>query len=235
MRITLAAVAAAILAAGTAGAADVTTRSAKPAFTDAQMLAIGPLVSAWIATHPQEIMKALEAGASTSLPAERDDWVIGSAHGDVTVVLFVDRAAEGARGAIATVAALAARESGVRIVVKELPLLSRGSIDAAIGAVAARRQGEATAKLFELGLIQSKSELGAAAVDAAARSAHVDQKRFKTDQADMEIKAYLGRVRAFADTLGVKGTPTFLVGSQAFVGTPNLEALKLAIDHERQR
>jgi protein-disulfide isomerase len=232
MRSVLAAVAALTLSLPAASASPVNANADKSAFTSEQLAEFGPIITAWIAAHPEEVLKALET-AGTALQIQADDWVTGNPSGDVTVALFVDRLAAAGRNAIPEVAAIAATDPDVKLVIRELPQPTDLSVSLAEAAVAARRQGERAGKLFELSLIQHQGTPDEAAIMAAAKLAQLDMKKFAADRADPEIGTYLGHVREFAAGIGIRNAPTLLVGKQVFINLPPTDELRSAILKER--
>ena len=106
----------------------------------------------------------------------------------------------------------------VRVVFKELPILSKGSEEASRIALAARKQG----KYWELhrAMLSSKGQLNEASTLQIAEKLGLDVAKLKADMASPEVKAEIEKSEALAKKMGVNGTPHFLVGDRAIAGAP---------------
>jgi protein-disulfide isomerase len=157
--------------------------------------------------------------------------VLGNPAGTVTLVEFSDYACTYCRQSIADVAALIEENPDLRVVIREYPILSPQSIDAARMALAAARQGRYAAfhdAMFKLGPPSEQS------IEAAAMQAGVDLARAR---AAIATGAFDGQLRSNADLanqLGVSGTPGWVVGDQAFNGALGRERIGDAIDEARR-
>ena len=106
----------------------------------------------------------------------------------------------------------------VRVVFKELPILSKGSEEAAHVALAAKRQG----KYWEMhkAMLGAKGHMDEAAALRIAEKLGLDMDKLKADMASPEVKAEIEKSEALAKKMGVNGTPHFLVGDRAIPGAP---------------
>ena len=107
----------------------------------------------------------------------------------------------------------------VRVVFKELPILSRGSEEASRVALAAQRQG----KYWELhkAVLGAKGQMNEAAALQIAEKLGLDMDKLKKDMASPEVKAEVEKSEALAKKMGVNGTPHFLIGDRAIAGAPD--------------
>ena len=117
---------------------------------------------------------------------------------------------------------------------KELPILSHDSVDAAKLALAANKQD----KYFEM-YQKLLSGPGKANKDTALRTAkelELDVDRLQKDAEDPEIKKALDEAKDLAQKLQLKGTPQFLIGDRVIDGAPEdlFNQLKAKVAEVRQ-
>jgi protein-disulfide isomerase len=141
-----------------------------------------------------------------------DAPVEGDPHGDVTIVAFVDYNCPSCRKSAPALDSLTRKDGRVRVVYKDWPILSQASVSGAKLALAARYQGQYRAA--HLALMKASGARTDQDMAAARAAAGVDVARLKTDldAHDAEIAALLQRNRQQADSLGLAGTPVYLIG-----------------------
>ena len=142
----------------------------------------------------------------------------GNPNGDITVVEFFDYNCGYCKKAYGDVAKLVEKDSKVRLVLKELPILSKGSEEASKVALAARMQG----KYWEAhrALINVRGELNEQTALKGVEKIGLDMVRLKKDMESAEVKGEIAFVRELAQKMGIQGTPHFLVGDRAIPGAP---------------
>jgi protein-disulfide isomerase len=143
---------------------------------------------------------------------------IGPAGADVTVVLFTDYQCPICRRTDAALARLLAQDPQVAVIYKDWPILGEASRAAAQVALAAARQGLYTRA--HAALMASRGALSADRIRSAAMSAGVDWARLVGDRTRdaAQIEAQLGRHALQAFSLGLEGTPAYLVGPRLIRG-----------------
>ena len=106
----------------------------------------------------------------------------------------------------------------VRVVFKELPILSKGSEEAARVALAARKQG----KYWEVhrALLSARGQANEASALKLAEELGLDMEQLKADMESAEVKAEIAQSEDLAKKMGVNGTPHFLVGDRSVPGAP---------------
>ncbi|MGE5267888.1 MAG: DsbA family protein [Deltaproteobacteria bacterium] len=206
-------------------------------FTDAQKRGIEQVVKDYLLKHPEvlvEVQGALEqkmakeeADRTKQLVAENakeiyrhpDAPVAGNPKGDITVVEFFDYNCGYCKRGFHNIRELIEKDGNVRVVFKELPILSKDSEEAAKVALAARAQG----KYWELhqALIESKGRVTEAFALETAGKLGLDVAKLKADKDSEAVKAELARVEALARKMNITGTPHFLVGNEAIGGAPD--------------
>jgi protein-disulfide isomerase len=157
--------------------------------------------------------------------------VLGNPSGSVTLVEFSDYACSYCRQSVADVDALIADNPDLKVVMREYPILSVESIDAARMALAAAQQGRYAqfhAAMFRLGPPTAQ------AIEAAAREAGVDLALARTAIESGVLDGHLHANAAMANQLGISGTPGWVVGDRALNGAVGREAIGEAIEAARQ-
>ena len=205
-------------------------------FSPEQKRAIEEIVKDYLIANPEvflEVQQSLEAKME-QIQAERikaaiaqnahdiyhsaDAPVAGNPKGDITVVEFFDYNCGYCKRGFPELAKLIDKDPKVRVVLKELPILSKGSEEAARVALAARLQG----KYWDVhrALLESKGQANEAVALKIAEKLGLDMAKLKKDMDSPEIKAEIERVRELANKMGINGTPHFLVGDRGIAGAP---------------
>lgn len=222
-----------------AGSADGAAAAASvPADERARIEAV---VRAYILANPEiipEAMERLQEKRSANAVAENREALVtpysgaweGAADGDVVLVEFFDYACGYCRTSLADVDRLLAEDKRLKVVYRELPILSEDSERAARVGLLAARQGKYPA--FHRAMYAAGG-VDAAAIRKAAASAGLD--RAAVDQAiqSTEPAAELANNIQLARVLEARGTPLFVVGDQILNGAVGYEALKAAVAKAR--
>ena len=157
--------------------------------------------------------------------------VLGNPAGSVTLVEFSDYACTYCRQSVADIAALVAANPDLKVVMREYPILSPESVDAARMALAAAQQGKYAA--FHAAMFRH-GQVNAETIAAAAKEAGVDLALAETAIASGMFDAQLRANAALASQLGISGTPGWVIGDQALNGAVGREAIGEAIEAARQ-
>ena len=236
-----AALAVALAALGAAGGwwwqSRAAPESAASSLAKADRAAIEAVVRDYILTHPEILPEAMERlqskGAARQVADNRGGLetpfpgaVLGNPRGTMTLVEFTDYACAYCRQSVADVRALIAAHPDLRIVVRELPILSPASTEAAKMALTAAAQGKYAA--FHDAMFAG-SRPDAASIAAAARTAGVDPAG-----AASGVSEELANNLDLARKLGINGTPAWVVGDRLLVGAVGREALEKAIAEARE-
>jgi protein-disulfide isomerase len=145
--------------------------------------------------------------------------VAGNKDGDITVTEFFDYNCGYCKKSFVDVQALIKADNRVRVVLKELPILSADSVDAAKIALGAKLQN----KYWEVhsALLETKARATGASALAIAEKLGLDMAKLKADAEGPVVKAELDAVRQLASKMGVNGTPHFMVGDRSISGAPS--------------
>jgi protein-disulfide isomerase len=156
--------------------------------------------------------------------------VAGATDADVTMVEFTDYSCGYCRKSVEDVGKLVRDDRRLRVVFRELPILSPASQDAARWALAAAKQGKHQAfhdAMFAAGPPNDVS------IRAAATKSGLDIARAETDAKGADIRSEIEANLAIMQQIGFNGTPTFVIGDQIIEGAQGYDALKAAIDKAR--
>jgi protein-disulfide isomerase len=159
----------------------------------------------------------------------------GNPQGDVTLVEFFDYNCGYCKHAMQDVMQLAKEDPKLKVVFKEFPVLGPGSIEAAKVAVAVRMQDKGGKYVeFHRLLLGGRGEANKERALAAAKEAGLDMVRIDKDLQSPEIADTLNESAKLAESLGLSGTPTFVIADELVIGAQGYDALKGKIDAVRK-
>jgi protein-disulfide isomerase len=152
---------------------------------------------------------------------------IGNKEGDVTFVEFFDYNCGYCKRAMSDMVDLMKADPKLKVVLKEFPVLGPGSLEAAQVAVAVRMQDPSGKKYldFHQKLLGGKGQADKARALAAAKEAGLDMAKLDKDMASAEVRATLEENFKLAESMGMNGTPSYVIGKQVVVGAVGREAL----------
>lgn len=181
-------------------------------------------------------LQAKEAGKAvaanrTAIVEPFPGAVAGNPNGNVSVVAYLDYACGFCRASLPAISGLIASDPNVRIVYRELPILSQGSRTAAEWALAAALQDKF--KPFHDALYAA-GRVDDAAIAAAAKTAGLDVNAARAALASPQIAGEIERNMKTAGALGFSGTPSWVVGDQVLGGAQTLPALQAAVAEARK-
>lgn len=175
--------------------------------------------------------RAQLADIRTDLETPFPGAVLGNPSGSVTLVEFTDYACTYCRASLANVQALIEANPDLRVVIREWPILSEDSDEAARMALAAARQGKYGE--FHRAMYEVDAPAGEA-IGIAAERAGLNMKQARKDIADPALDAELEKSRALARTMGFDGTPAWIVGDTVLAGAVGKDTLAEAIQSARE-
>jgi len=203
--------------------------------------AIEAIVRNYILEHPEilpEAMKRLEARergkqidanrAAIETPFAKA-WA-GAADADVVLVEYFDYNCGYCRRSVAEVDRLLAEDKKLKVVFRELPILSAESDLAARASLVAAKHGNFIDFHRRLYAAGSPTE---AKIAAVAKESGIDQAAIKAGATAADAQREIDGNIEMARTLGMSGTPTFIVGDQIFMGAVGYDVLKAAIAETR--
>ena len=178
----------------------------------------------------RETGKAVASSRSAITQPYASAWE-GNPKGDVTVAVYMDYACGYCRASLPMIARLVAEDSNVRIVYRELPVLSEVSRVAARWGLAAAEQGKF--KPFHTALY-SAGQLSEPSIRAASAAAGLDDAKAQAALATPRVEAEIARNLDTAGKLGVTGTPSWVIGERVISGMVPYEVLQDAVKAARK-
>jgi protein-disulfide isomerase len=166
------------------------------------------------------------AAAKNSL-TDPADPIGGNPQGDVTIVEFFDTRCPYCRKLEPTMAELLARDHGVRVVFKDLPILGPASVLGSKALLAAQQQG-GYEKLREA-IMSAPPQTTEAMIQTAAQQLGLDWPRLQHDMADPAIQQRIDANLKLARSIGIEGTPALIIGGELIPGAVDGDELRSAI------
>lgn len=181
------------------------------------LLALAPgavAASILVGWHFQPIRPAFAEGVDVNgILHDPDAPTTGNPKGDVTIVAFLDYNCPFCKKSAPDLDRIVKEDGNVRLVYKDWPVLTEASIYGAQLALAAKYQGRYDLVHHALMAIPGRKIEKDRMLEAVTASG-IDMKRLQADlqaHAD-DITALLRRNLSQADSLGLQGTPTYLIG-----------------------
>jgi protein-disulfide isomerase len=229
-------------AAEAAGADD---RFALDDMTDMERQMFRAEIRDYLLENPEVIMEAVRiledrqteqrAKADSELIAENaeaifDDghsWVGGNPDGDLTLVEFMDYRCGYCRRAAPEVESLVAGDGDIRFVLKEFPILGEQSMIASRFAIATKQvAGEDAYKAVHDALIAYKGEINETALTRMADTLGLEAGPILDSMDSDAVSEVIAKNHSLAKTLGISGTPSFVMGDRLLRGYVPREAME---------
>lgn len=144
--------------------------------------------------------------------------IAGNPKGDLPVIEFFDYNCGYCKKAFTEVSSFLEKDKKTRFILKEFPILSKGSEEAARVALAAKMQGKYWE--FHRAMLESTGQANEATALKTAEKLGIDMARLKRDMGSAEVKKEIEDTRALAAKMGIQGTPHFIVGDKIIPGAP---------------
>ena len=211
---------------------------------------INPLIEDYLLKNPRILQRVTEA-LNAELTAERvaatraaiaelrpalfeapGQIVLGNPQGDVTLVEMFDYNCGYCRQSLPDIAALLDEDKNLKIVLKEFPILSQGSIEAARIAVQVA-EADVDYWSFHQALFTSRGQVDKAAALQAAGDLGLNPITLEMGMKTPKVDAVLQESYRIADRLKITGTPTFIIGDEIIPGAIGLDGLKQRIANMR--
>lgn len=226
-----------------------TAVQAEDGFTDTQKAEIEKMFDAYILDNGDKIMEAIqksqiEAQARQLEEAKENisnaaDYLynsgspsFGPEDADVTIVEFFDYNCGYCRKALDEIQTVMDDDKKVRVVFKEMPILSPASREAAQWALAADKQD----KYFEyhVALMEHNGAKSPSVYKKIAEDLKLDVKQLEKDKDSAEIAAIIDKNLEMSGKLGVRGTPAFIIDDQFSPGYIPAAQMKRIIETVRE-
>jgi protein-disulfide isomerase len=199
--------------------------AAAQSFNGQEQAEIRAIVRQYLVDNPDVLREALDALAERS-SAERwqqirndpRDFAIGPADAPITIVEFYDYRCAYCHSALQWVIDVTRSRRDVRVVFKELPILSNASMEASRAAVAAMPQGRFLQFHQALMSFPLDRDMTSADIDTIARRSGIDVARMRRAMENPEITTLLEENRGHAIDYNITGTPGFVINGELVPG-----------------
>jgi len=203
---------------------------------DAEPAKLDPAVQAYadrLQADKDAAQQAAIAKAESRITGDPGTQLLGNPNGDVTIVEFFDYQCPYCKADEPAVEQLLKDDPGVRLILKEFPILGVPSLAAAKAALAVVPQGKY--EPFHQALLAHKGHLDTDQIDGIAASAGVDVSQLHKDEAAPEIADAIIYSFNLARSLKITGTPGFIVGGKILPGPSSEDDFKKAVAEARKK
>ncbi len=155
---------------------------------------------------------------------------------DVTIVEFFDYNCGYCKRANSTVESLIKADSKIKIVYKEFPILGPSSEELSSIAIAVHLTDSASYRKFHNALMASNASSKEEALKIA-RDLGINSTKIEAtlkNQKD-KIAAIINSNRVLGGSIGIQGTPGFVVGDELIPGAASLESLQQKVTQQRKK
>ena len=212
--------------------------------TAAEKQEIEQIVRDYLLAHPEVIEEAItllrqkreqEALAAQSKAIEEHSAdifdsvhqaVLGNPDGKITLVEFFDYNCGYCKRAVSDMNALLASNPDLRIVMKEFPILSEASVEAARVSIALKDIAPEKYLEFHQELFDRPGQANGAKALGIAAELGVDPKALGEAANSPAVTENLEEVQQLAELLGISGTPSYVIGTELVPGAAGYDALQ---------
>jgi protein-disulfide isomerase len=160
------------------------------------------------------------------------DPMTGNVNGDVTIVEFFDTRCPYCRKMEPVMDSFLAKDSKVRLIYKDLPILGPASVLGTKALLAAQKQ-DAYTRMREA-VMRLPPDTTLAQLEAAARGLGLDWPRLARDMEDPAVQDRIDANLKLAHALGIQGTPALVIGNDLVPGAVDLPDLTKAVAEARR-
>jgi protein-disulfide isomerase len=159
--------------------------------------------------------------------------MLGNPEGDVTLVELFDYNCVYCRQALPDLAELLAEDDNLRVILKEFPILSAGSLDAArVGVLVA--ESDVDYWQFHEALFTSPGQVDREVALRAAEALGLSRVSIELDMETERVARVIQNSYEIAQALNITGTPTYIIGDEIIPGAIGVEELRERIANMRE-
>lgn len=212
---------------------------------------VGPLVEQYLVENPR-VLERVSTALNAEIEAERTAKmkvaveesrdliysadgavVVGNPNGDVTLVEMYDYNCGYCRSTMPDVVALVDGDPNLKLVLRQFPILSQGSVDAAkVGVLVAKSGVDYWS--FHQALFTGRGQVDGEIALRAAADLGLKPEDLRAKLADPEVGAALDNSYKLAQQLQISGTPTFIIGDEVIPGAVGVDVLRAKIANVRK-
>jgi protein-disulfide isomerase len=169
-----------------------------------------------------------------SMLFDSNDPSTGNPHGSVTIVEFFDPRCPYCRQLAPMLTRLVSKDGAIRLVYKDFPILGPASELGSRALLAAQLQGRYEALRAAL-MGNASTDFTLASIRSAAEKVGLDWPSLVREMNSAETRRKLSENKALAQTLGIDGTPTLVIGQKIIEGAdiPTIAAAVVNARHDR--
>lgn len=226
---------------------------ARAEISAAQRSQIEQVIQDYLLAHPEVVRDAMnkldqrqkdqEAAESARAISEHQQTIFNSPHeevlgnpkGKVTLVEFFDYNCPHCRNVVDDLDHLMKANPDLRLVLKDFPILTPQSVEAAHVAIALRSQFHGD-KYWEWHkkLMSDRGLVGKTQALSAAKDMGADMNALAAGLNSQEVSDSLKEVGQVADEVHAEGTPTFVLGNKVYAGEMTFDQLNPLIGNVRK-
>jgi len=177
--------------------------------------------------------KQLIAANYAAIYDDAGNVILGNPEGDVTLVEMFDYNCGYCRQALPDLAALMAEDPNLKIILKEFPILSDGSVEAAKIAVLINQDEKLDYWAFHQKVFASRGQVGADVALKAAEEIGGNRVALMIDMNGTAANDAIKSSYALAEALNISGTPTYILGDELIPGAIGIDVLRQKIANLR--
>lgn len=222
-------------------------------FSDSQTGEIGSIVKDYILKHPEVIQQAIQelsdreriaeaaarnknlADIKGKLYSSPNEAIVGNPDGKITLVEFFDYNCGYCKKMLPDIARLMKANPDLRVILRDFPVLSDASIDAAAVAAGVRDQFKG-GKFWDYHqrLLGMHGLVGKEQAEALAQDMGANMSKLRADAHQPQAKAGIEESFRFGRALQIQGTPSYIVGDDIVDGAVGYDELQGKVDNIRK-
>tara|TARA_A100001037_G_C15152035_1_gene639972 strand:+ start:4936 stop:5673 length:738 start_codon:yes stop_codon:yes gene_type:complete len=152
--------------------------------------------------------------------------ISGNPNGKIVIAEYFDYRCGYCRASYAVVKKILKENKNVKVIHKELPILGKLSMHASKAALAAHMQGKY--KSFHARLMETNFK-DLDQIFSLAKASGLDMEQLKKDMFSQKVQDTIMGIRKIAIFVGVRSTPTYIIGDNIYAGAMDAEQLKMII------
>jgi protein-disulfide isomerase len=176
--------------------------------------------------------RAAIAGMKDAIFNDPEHIVLGNPKGDVTLVEMFDYNCGYCRQALPDMATLLAEDPNLKVVLKEFPILSKESVDAARVAVLVGKS-DVDYWIFHQALFSSRGQVTGETALAEAQTLGLNRVELELQMNSAPVAMTIQKSYDIAKSLKITGTPTYIIGNEIIPGAIGIDELRSRIANMR--
>jgi protein-disulfide isomerase len=212
------------------------------------------VIEKWIEANPEAIIKSVAEMQKKSMEKQTIDAqknisekkselfedksspVYNSKDYDVSIVEFFDYNCGYCKKAQTTVEKLLKEDKKIRFIYKEFPILGNASVELSKVAIAVNMTSPSSYTKFHDALMKSSAKNTEDAIKVAVEiGVNKDQLKKTLEDKKTEIDAVIASNHELGGTIGINGTPGFVIGEELIPGAVDIATIKQKIAELRSK